>query len=271
VSVFVSDELMNELVKPPFRWFGPELMMRVLRDDHSLLSDKEIAEANSTDGLNLVAWDACVGVEDLMRPKMSYAVMSAFIENHRGFLLRRLIAQANSAEHMQQVMEAGGRLLRPNKDLPSKIPEKKTMELVREPHVLVMDREFALQRPGSWVASLFFPDTPKIGFSRSEQSLLLAALRGGADAELADDLGVSRSAVKKAWHSIYERAAGCDANLLPPVYPECDNGTARGKQKRHHLLSYLRDHPEELRPISRRLLRSASRDRRKYPTAQNPC
>jgi hypothetical protein len=72
---------------------------------------------------------------------------------------------------------------------------------------------------------------------------------GATDEELADKLGISSFAVKTVWREIYDRSSS--------FFPECNSahfgreGTAehRGKQKRHLLLAYLRDHPEEMRPI----------------------
>ena len=40
----------------------------------------------------------------------------------------------------------------------------------------------------SWISSLFHYEAPKIGFSAGERRLLVAALRGGTDAELSDEL-----------------------------------------------------------------------------------
>lgn len=79
--------------------------------------------------------------------------------------------------------------------------------------------------------------------------MLLAALRGGTDEELAIDLGISLSAVKKMWLSIYGRASTHVPELLPNR-GSVQEGGERGKEKKHRLLSYLRDHPEEHRPAS---------------------
>ena len=66
-------------------------------------------------------------------------------------------------------------------------------------------------------------------------------------------LGVSLSAVKKTWASVYLRV---QSRKPPDVRIELDaniNGD-RGKEKKQKLLAYLREHPEELRPYSLRLL-----------------
>jgi hypothetical protein len=79
----------------------------------------------------------------------------------------------------------------------------------------------------------------------SEQALLNAALAGATDADLATSLGVSLSAIKARWRSIFARFAE-----LAPDYESAERD-GRGPQKRHHVLRYLRDHPEELRPFRR--------------------
>ena len=127
-------------------------------------------------------------------------------------------------------------------------------QLVREPHVVGITRELALKQFGTWISSLFPYQPPQFGFSRSEQRLLLCALGGGTDRELSDDLGISLSTVKKTWRSAYDRVAACLPELIPRN-STADNGTSeRGREKKQRLMGYLREHPEELRPVSRKLL-----------------
>jgi len=73
-------------------------------------------------------------------------------------------------------------------------------------------------------------------------------LRGFTDEELADELAISLSAVKKAWRSVYDRAAKALPRDLPDRTTE-DIKAKRGKEKKQHLLAYLRGHMEELRPV----------------------
>ena len=54
VSVFVTDDFVRWLKTPPFSWFGPELARRIARGQLPLMSDKELREANSGGGLNLL-------------------------------------------------------------------------------------------------------------------------------------------------------------------------------------------------------------------------
>ena len=55
-SVFVSDEFLREAKTSPHFWFGPELAKRVVRGDSPVLSSRQVCEANTGDGLNLMEW-----------------------------------------------------------------------------------------------------------------------------------------------------------------------------------------------------------------------
>jgi hypothetical protein len=85
--------------------------------------------------------------------------------------------------------------------------------------------------------------------------MLLAVLAGksGTDEELTEALGVSLPTIKKMWLAVYRRMTDGQSNT------NRDSGgpgaAERGKEKRRHLLAYLRDHPEELRPVSQKHLR----------------
>jgi hypothetical protein len=124
--------------------------------------------------------------------------------------------------------------------------EKTPQELLSVPHFIGISRELALSRLGTWIGSLFIYEPPHLGFRPSEQRLLLAALRGGRDEDLAHELGLSLSAVKKRWLSIYERVAACDSRIIPIAHSGHDGASERGKEKKQRLLAYLREHPEEL-------------------------
>jgi hypothetical protein len=126
---------------------------------------------------------------------------------------------------------------------------------VGEPHIVGTTRDIARARQSNWVDALFHYRPPQVGFSRAEQQLLLRAFRNeaGTDEELAAALKVSMPTVKKMWLSIYRRAAGLP-ELAPDGGEPGHDPARRGKEKRRRLLAYLRDHPEELRPRSRKAI-----------------
>jgi len=255
VTVFISDSFLRELKTPPGFWMSPEIARRVARGDPSaLLSPKEIQEANSRDGLNLGVWQACVSLEDTLRTEVWTELMTAFLEHHRGYLLKELLVQAESPEHLEGVRNTGGFLFKPEDGRYDDFDGKDLRAIVSKPHIVGLTREMALGRLGSWVGSLFLYEPPLFGFNVSEQRLLLSALAGGTDEQLSDDLGISLSAVKKTWRSIYDRVAACLPELIPGNSQPDGEASRRGKDKKQRLISYLREHPQELRPVSRKLL-----------------
>lgn len=159
---------------------------------------------------------------------------------------------------LRSMVKTGGALFSTVKGCWVDPSEKDLQEAAGKPHLIGLNREMALSRPGSWVGGLFDYEPPRCGFSRSEQRLLFSALGGETDEQLSRALGISRSAIKKAWHSIYDRVA----RYLPELFrgeSRLDTSMSeRGKEKKHRLLSYLREHREELRPVSRKLLQQGA-------------
>jgi len=103
-------------------------------------------------------------------------------------------------------------------------------------------------------------DKPTRGPLRgTSQELLRHALRGDTDDELARALGITTAAVKKRWIKIFEdveRRVPSFGNLSP------SHDSVRGPQRRHRLLAYVREHPEELRPFPARGQRPEARPMR---------
>jgi hypothetical protein len=255
ISAFVTNEFIEEAKTPPFFWLGPELTRRVAESRSPLLTEKQLRDANSGEGLNVVIWQNGNHPDDVKRPESWEVGVNAFLTNHKGFRLNEVITQAETPEHFIGMLNSGALLYGySNVKLQDSLPLD-PQQAVLEPHVVGLTREVALHQVGSWVASLFHYRTPRLGFNPSEQRLLWAALHsGGTDEELSNTLGVSLSAVKKTWRAIYTRVA----DRMPELIPTQRSGDTvmldRGKEKRRRTIAYLREHSEELRPVSRKLL-----------------
>lgn len=99
--------------------------------------------------------------------------------------------------------------------------------------------------PHSIAATLFQHHVlPQFAFRQAEQELLELAMEGGGDVSIAKSLFVTLPAIKRRWSSIFERVA----SIRPDLCPFDGDGT-RGIQKRQRILTYVRNHPEELRPF----------------------
>jgi hypothetical protein len=260
VSVFISDDFLRELKTPPFFWIGPKLANRVARgDDSGLLSHKEVQEANSRGGLNLLIWHGAIRAEEAKRAEIWSELMGVFLDNHRGFLFNEIVVQGESPEHLEGLRHSGGFLLRATDGCYGDFQGIDFHQLAGQPHVVGITREIAVRQFGSWVSALFYYEPPRFGFSRGEQRLLLSALAGGTDEDLSNQLGVSLSTIKKTWRSVYGRVT----EGLPKLIRGNSNAhlgrPERGREKKQRLLAYLREHTEELRPVSRKLLRQIGR------------
>ncbi|HXJ97116.1 MAG TPA: hypothetical protein VMT20_30120 [Terriglobia bacterium] len=250
-ATFVSDEFVRDMKTPPLRWIAREVIDRILAGESPVLSNREVQEANSSGGLNAAVWQSGIRPEEFSAELANEAITS-FMEAHRGFLLKEIITQPDCISSWTGIRNSGFLFFDAANGCYGEYPEECD---VMQPYLLGMTQKLAGSTPGAWVSSNFFYRRPRVGFNRSEQRLLSCALAGGTDEELADRLRISISAVKKTWHSIYERVG----SSLPELLPQCGTDgdmSERGKGKKQRLVAYLRDHPEELRPVSRRLLKS---------------
>jgi len=257
VGVFVRDEFIRELKTHPLFWFGPELAKRVVERNSPVLSDSEVREANSGEGLNELVWESLLLRKYEGRAEIYHLMVTAYLDLHRGFLLKEMItSQAESAQRAQWAVDAGGLYWDVVQQRYLKSISMQMEEFIQQPHLVGLTRQLEFSRPGSWVGTLFDYQPPCFGFSRSEQELLQTALRSqrGTDQELADKLYISALTIKKMWLSIYRRVANRRPDVITDPANTESGGAERGREKRRRLLAYLRDHPEELRPVSQKIL-----------------
>jgi hypothetical protein len=254
VGVFVSDEFIRELKSPRQFWVGPELVKRVLTGKPPVLSDKEVREANSGEGLNELVWETLTRESHSKRADVYHLMGRTYIQIHRGFRLKEMItAQVGSQERLQWAIDAGGLYWNPKAARYVKSLKNGSGQFVQNPHIVGITRELELGRPGSWVGTLFDYQPPRFYFSAGEQRLLRCAISDptATNPALAKILGVSLPTVKKMWLSIYQRVSESAPELIAGN-AKISAENKRGKEKRRHLLAYLQEHPEELRPVLRR-------------------
>jgi len=73
---------------------------------------------------------------------------------------------------------------------------------------------------------------------------IAAQMTGIADENLRAALGRLGAAIKRTWAGIFEKCVQNNPALLPAT-----EGSLRGLQKRHKVMAYIREHPEEIRPF----------------------
>ena len=253
IASFVSDDFALDLIKPPLKWIGPELVNRCIHGQAPVLTDAEVRQFNSTTGVNILIWPTATRADFENLPELIQGTQVIFFDAYRGFNIKRLQAQATYPLEIAMAVNSGGWFLRNAPSVHLQSFEEPVESMFLQPHMLEVTKEMAAKQPGSWANLFFAYRKPVIGFTPSEQRLLSAALQGGTDGELSDLLGVSLSAVKKMWASIYLRVQSRKPFDLKIELDESVDGD-RGKEKKQKLLVFLREHPEELRPYSLRLL-----------------
>jgi hypothetical protein len=234
-SVLLSSEFVDaELANP-----RPDINSRVMASIHSgrpvLATPREVARANSGDGVNILVLCGTWRQQILSPPDLQETQtlsVSSFVELHAGYRIRRIF-QEPAAEPEKGFVRRSIEF-RLVADFP---------EAGRE--LFVMTRESAQGMPGSVGNILFSVRKPALRLRDSDQQLLLAALRGATDQELASGLGFSLSAVKARWRSAIARVE----ETMPDLVCDAVSHEGRGAQKRHRVLAYVRSHPEELRPF----------------------
>lgn len=248
--VFVTDKFCSEARAKLPPHLGVELVQRYLSHQLPVLNRQQVAQANAGDGLNVAmcfegwAHDGLLHEQILVvRGKQSEALHFAL----SGYRVKEFLADPLGGETLEWMLNAGARRRRNYCNYPpnSAVSEPDSSQ---RPCLVGLTKEEALAHPGSNVASLFIYTPPRFHFSRSQRVLLRHALRGETCNMLAASLNISPWTVKKRWHAIYERVADVDGELLPLPVADGPHATSRGAERRRHLLNYLRQHPEELRP-----------------------
>ena len=259
VTVIVNDDFVREIKTSPLFWVGPELTRRILSGRSPLLTEKQLQDANSQGGLNLLSWEGCPRHQFEFDPEIFRCAMDAFIQTNLGYLWKEAIStQAESGGRLQWSMKTGGWFWDPAAGCYVESLNGDADAIARNPHIVGVTRKDLVENSwssaGSWVGRLFDYHPPILGFTRGEQRVLTLALTGATDEQLSAKLNIAVPTIKKTWVSIYHRVADHLPHLVSDVLQSDIGGAARGREKRRDLLAYLREHPEELRPVSRKLL-----------------
>jgi hypothetical protein len=168
----------------------------------------------------------------------------ACLSSYRGYRLRRAMREATDAADVEYMRSHGvyGSIFM-FEDFHRAHPGNPWN---RDRALMVSTREDALRRPGSVPALLQAFREPVLALSDCHKQLLEKAVHGLTDDELARALRLKRPTIKKRWAAVFHHIGLVKPDLL--AGRDHPDRFTRGPQKRHRLLEYLREHPEELRP-----------------------
>jgi len=234
-SVFVTADFATQELQQPRPGLNDRLIASVASGRSVVRPESELGCAG--DALDIVILSGNWLGEGLSPEQVAEAQMRLayiFVECHVGYRLNRILCEATGDPQYRSLESSGG-------------VWRKVEGFTGDRTLFVMTRDARLVN-GSLAASLFRYKEPVLHLRDTDKHLLVEALHGGTDGELAVRLNLSSSSIKKRWRSLFERIADARPDLLPEGDDKGWNGS-RGLQKRHHVLAYVRSHPEELRPF----------------------
>jgi hypothetical protein len=177
-------------------------------------------------------------------------MMEGFLDLHKGYNLRAVLVEAFGMDEL--AFYTAGDFFRRWDDYSSwyirsgeAIPP-----LPVRPYLVGITREEAHSMGLHPLLPIFVHAPPRCFFDNRDQQILREALRGRTDEELAIELRVSLSTIKKRWMQIFEAVDGIIPELTLSVISRPPADHRRGAQRRHLVLRYVRAHPEELAPYA---------------------
>ena len=246
-AVFVKDEFLRAERERPMPGLSERILAGSLDGTSPVLSVEQTAGANKGPGLNVVTllhqWDSDRLNADQQR-EVRMHFMTTFLEDFRGYKLREILWEVPGEDELKWGLAGAGFVLRSDY---AEWYENHSEPLPRR-YQGGVTREEALAVESSVTAILFHYHPPQFAFTASQRQMLKIALRHQTDAEIAAELNVSLSAVKKGWAAVFDRVSERNPGLLGDSSADMRSSVSRGPQKRHRLLTYVRAHLEEVRP-----------------------
>ena len=233
-SAFVTPEFANAELANPTPGMMSRLIASVYHERAVVLDYDALSLANAQDSLDLfVLRGSCAA--DVTDPQEFHeaqmALAASFIEIHLGYSLQRVIGEPMLDVSIEMCERSG------------------VWRRIGNSTIWAAQRRDITEEFNWPFSRLFYAHKPIFGFKRAEQELLSVALDWHTDEELAAALHLHVGSVKKRWASIIDRVA----HIAPQIVEGekvVETAHVRGRQKRHRVLAYVREHPEELRPFS---------------------
>ncbi|MGO8672056.1 MAG: hypothetical protein ACLQVD_11900 [Capsulimonadaceae bacterium] len=243
ILVFVTDECVARLKAGCIPFVGRYLLSAWLEDESLCLSLPQIRRDNSGDGLNMLVLHS--GAPGRLETANKRFVMDRAVDFSyfaaSGYRCKEILHEVFSDESCEWLAGAGFRV---RTDYAACRPL--LTRAGSHPRLYGVNATEAASSAGTLASMLFSYQTPVFSFKPAEQELLLEALGGDTDDDLAATLGLAPVTVRKRWESIYDHVLQVRPLLLPDRLQ--DPHLRKGEKKRR-LLHYLQHHMEELRPF----------------------
>jgi DNA-binding CsgD family transcriptional regulator len=245
-SAFVKKSFAEAEVHNPRPGLNSRIIESLVSGNSVIATYEEVRDANTRGDLQQVILDTSWKNGPLNDPEVAEVFVllgRAYQEIHAGYNFSRIIAELVDEVDFWHVR--GHRSLQIVDRFEAYRLANPDTTWNPERALIVASVESMRGDPHSIAAELFQRRVqPQFAFTRGERGLLELALEGMDDASAAKALFISPPAIKHRWANIYERVAASRPDLCP-----ADVDGTRGVQKRQRVLTYVRNHPEELRPF----------------------
>lgn len=249
-AVFVSNEFAAREIDDPRPGLNARIIESIDARQSVVLSREQLQAANAGGGLNLVVLCA-TRRRDLVDAQavadVEATIGIAFFRLFSGWRFRLMIREGVGSETLDHIESQ--RVFGTRNNFEAFHQSNPGASWSRDRALFTCTKEHALAFPGSVAAILFGYQEPLLRLTHHDQELLNAALAGITDEELARSLNLKTPAVKKRWAAVFSHVSSIKPEIFPPPHHAHAQFNSRGPQKRHLLLDYLRQHPEELRPV----------------------
>jgi hypothetical protein len=234
-SVFVTSTFADDELARPRPGLNARIIASVAEGNPVVLDRTGLAHANANAGLDVAVLYPSWLKGHLDRSQVDEVqtrLAFNFLELHAGYRNRRMMIELIGDAEMEWARATQA---------------WRQFAVFGDRSLVILTPDEAHSVPGLVASMLFHFREPQLRLHDVDQRLLLAALGDLTDEELAQRLTLNVSTVKKRWLAIFERISDTRPDLLAGADNDGD-GRTRGKQKRHRVLAYMREHPEELRP-----------------------
>lgn len=255
ICVFISDDFACYLKTDAPPLVGRHLLGAWIKGAPPHMSPSQIRFANAGAGLNILILHAgspthvlCTEKRRLVADR-AVAFLSYLMSGYR---CHEVLEEVYDEFSCRWAAGAGFRLRKTCPDIPAMRIHPQLPTEIR-PHLFGVTSEEAEASAGTLASVLFGYRPPKFHFTLPEQELLIEALGGETDDDLAAALGVAVVTVRKRWSGIYDRVGCVSPWLLPEDATPHD--AMRSQEKKRRVLQYVRQHMEELRPIDSPLIK----------------
>lgn len=252
MSAFVSEAAIKGYLEMPVPFPSLVLLEQARSGARDVLLDETaVARANAGAGLDMLSIYYGQTSKDPTDPEWRRTLQASVKlsrELHSGYHLRRVLQDEWSS--LDDLFLAGGfrvyRHFGAGTPCPAGLPP-----LARARSLVGLTAtEAASQQPGTVGALMFEFRVPLLQLSTAERRLLVHAVSGLTDEEIARVLDLSPNTLKATWRRIYTSFDG-GAPFALRRQDETSRVPRRGREKRRQVITYVREHPEELRPWGR--------------------